>query len=89
MLTADLNRSQPPHRLPTARRTRAAFTLIELMVVIGIIMLLVGISVYAYNEVVTSAINFPLGAAASTLIFIGAIIIATIFIRGFGTQTAS
>jgi trehalose/maltose transport system permease protein len=47
------------------------------------------ISVYAYNEVVTSAINFPLGAAASTLIFIGAIIIATIFIKGFGTQTAS
>ena len=51
MLTADLNRSQPPHRLPTARRTRAAFTLIELMVVIGIIMLLVGISVYAYTQV--------------------------------------
>jgi trehalose/maltose transport system permease protein len=47
------------------------------------------ISIYAYNEVVTSAINFPLGAAASTLIFIGAIIIAAIFIKGFGVQTAA
>jgi ABC-type sugar transport system permease subunit len=46
-------------------------------------------SVYAYNEVVTSTINFPLGAAASTLIFVGAIIIAAIFIKGFGTQTAA
>ena len=46
-------------------------------------------SLYAYNEVVTSTINFPLGAAASTLIFIGAIIIAAIFIKGFGTQTAA
>ncbi len=51
MLTADLTRSHPPHRPPTARRARAAFTLIELMVVIGIIMLLVGISVYAYTQV--------------------------------------
>jgi trehalose/maltose transport system permease protein len=50
---------------------------------------LASMSVYAYNEVVTSAINFPLGVAASTLIFIGAIIIATIFIKGFGTQTAA
>jgi multiple sugar transport system permease protein len=47
------------------------------------------ISVYAYNEVVTSAINFPLGVAASTLIFIGAIIIAAIYIKGFGAQTAA
>ena len=47
------------------------------------------ISVYAYNEVVTSAINFPLGAAASTLIFVGAVIIAAIFIKGFGTQTTA
>jgi multiple sugar transport system permease protein len=46
-------------------------------------------SVYAYNEVVTSAINFPLGVAASTLIFIGAIIIAAIYIKGFGAQTAA
>src|SRR5919198_2127793 len=46
-------------------------------------------SVYAYNEVVTSAINFPLGAAASVLIFIGAIMIAAIYIKGFGTQTAA
>ena len=47
------------------------------------------ISVYAYNEVVTSAINFPLGVAASVLIFVGSIIIAFVFIKGFGTQTAS
>ena len=46
-------------------------------------------SIYAYNEVVTSAINFPLGVAASTLIFIGAIIIAAIYIKGFGAQTAA
>jgi multiple sugar transport system permease protein len=50
---------------------------------------LASISLYAYNEVVTSAINFPLGVAASTLIFIGAIIIAAIYIKGFGAQTAA
>ena len=47
------------------------------------------ISTYAYNSVVISAIKFPLGVAASVLIFIGAIIIAAVYIKGFGTQTAS
>jgi trehalose/maltose transport system permease protein len=47
------------------------------------------ISVYAFNAVVTSAINFPVGVASSVLIFVGAIIIAFVFIKGFGTQTAS
>ncbi|HWE63779.1 MAG TPA: ABC transporter permease subunit, partial [Chloroflexota bacterium] len=47
------------------------------------------LSVYAYNQVVVSGINFPVGVAASTLIFIGALLIATVFIKGFGTQTAS
>lgn len=46
-------------------------------------------SVYAYNQVVTSDINFPVGVAASTLIFVGALIIAGVFIKGFGTQTAA
>jgi multiple sugar transport system permease protein len=46
-------------------------------------------SVYAYNQVVTSDINFPVGVAASTVIFIGALIIAAIFIKGLGTQTAA
>jgi trehalose/maltose transport system permease protein len=47
------------------------------------------ISVYAFNAVVTSAINFPVGVASSVLIFVGAIVIAFVFIKGFGTQTAS
>ena len=46
-------------------------------------------SVYAYNQVVVSDINFPVGVAASTTIFIGALIIAAIFIKGLGTQTAA
>ncbi len=47
------------------------------------------ISTYAFNELVVSAINFPLGAAATVLIFIGAIIISFTFIKGFGAQLAS
>jgi ABC-type sugar transport system permease subunit len=46
-------------------------------------------SVYAYNQVVISAINFPVGVAASVLIFLGACIISAVFIKGFGLQLAS
>ena len=47
------------------------------------------ISVYAFNQVVISAINFPIGVAVSSLILLGAIIIAAVFVKGFGAQTAS
>ncbi len=47
------------------------------------------ISVYAYNNVVISTINFPVGVAASVLIFLGACIISVVFIKGFGLQLAS
>jgi trehalose/maltose transport system permease protein len=46
-------------------------------------------SVFAYNQVVVSDINFPVGVAGSTVIFIGALIIALVFIKGLGTQTAA
>lgn len=46
-------------------------------------------SVYTYNQVVVSDINFPVGVAASTTIFIGSLIIAGIFIKGLGAQTAA
>jgi len=47
------------------------------------------ISTYAFNQLVVSAINFPVGAAATVLIFIGAIVISVVFVRGFGAQLAS
>jgi ABC-type sugar transport system permease subunit len=47
------------------------------------------ISVYAYNNVVISTINFPVGVAASVLIFLGACVISVVFIKGFGLQLAS
>ena len=45
------------------------------------------ISTYAFNQLVVSAINFPVGAAATVLIFIGASVISVVFIKGFGAQT--
>ena len=47
------------------------------------------VSTYAFNQVVVSAINFPVGVAASVMVFVGAAVISVIFIKGFGTATAS
>jgi trehalose/maltose transport system permease protein len=47
------------------------------------------ISVYAYNAVVISGINFPVGVAVSVMIFLGACVISIVFIKGFGLQLAS
>jgi multiple sugar transport system permease protein len=46
-------------------------------------------SLYAYNNIIVSAINFPLGTAAAVCIFIGTIIISVIYVRGFGAQIVS
>jgi trehalose/maltose transport system permease protein len=46
------------------------------------------LSTYAYKTVRLSQVLFNVGNAASTFIFLTAIIIAMIFIRGFGMQTS-
>lgn len=43
-------------------------------------------SLYAFNAIVVSALNFPVGAAAAVCIFVACIIISAVFIRGFGAQ---
>jgi trehalose/maltose transport system permease protein len=47
------------------------------------------ISTYAFDQLVVSAINFPVGVAVSVLVFLGAGIISIVFIKGFGLQLAS
>ena len=47
------------------------------------------VSTYAFNALIVSAINFPVGIAATVLIFIGAAIISVVFTKVLGAQTAS
>lgn len=69
-------------------RTLDAFRVFDLFYVIAGSRLQ-SLSLYAFNEIVVSAINFPLGAAAAVCIFIGTILISVIYIRGFGAQVVS
>ena len=47
------------------------------------------VSTYAFNALIVSAINFPVGIAATVLIFIGAAIISVVFTKVLGAQTSS
>ena len=46
------------------------------------------VSSYSYKQLVVSAINFPVGVAASVIVFLGAAVISFVFIKGFGVKTA-
>jgi len=46
------------------------------------------ISTYSFNQLVVSAINFPVGVAGSVVVFLGAGVISLVFIKGFGVKTA-
>ena len=46
------------------------------------------VSTYAFNQIVVSAISFPVGVAASVIVFLGAGVISFVFIKGFGVKTA-
>lgn len=46
------------------------------------------VSTYSFNQLVVSAINFPVGVAGSVLVFLGAAVISFVFIKGFGVKTA-
>jgi len=46
------------------------------------------VSILGYNQLI-NRVNLGLGSAISVLIFISVIIIAFVFIKGFGTTTAS
>ncbi len=45
-------------------------------------------STYVYKAVRISQLNFPLGNAAAVFIFLSALVLAFIFIKGFGMQTS-
>jgi multiple sugar transport system permease protein len=46
------------------------------------------VSILGYNQLI-NRVNLGLGSAISVLIFICVLIIAFVFIKGFGTSTAS
>ena len=46
------------------------------------------VSSYSYKQLVVSTINFPVGVAASVIVFLGAAVISFVFIKGFGVKTA-
>ena len=45
------------------------------------------VSILGYNELITR-LNLGLGSAISVLIFVCVVIIATLFVKGFGASTA-